>query len=373
MKSNFKKSGFGLIGIIVSFAVIAMVGRGVFYFNEVRKLKLQSESVVEMGKKNSEIKVLPEQQVNNIEQKPSLKTEGAVKLIIRGVAENDIRIALDAAKKVQDSFNEPLTQEFTPEQEEELQKYIESIQATKRALSGSGDLVIDTQQPGRNIIITSAIVKDEGFIVIKKHTDIETSRVNKDILGTSQLLPVGTANNIQISFNEYVDGVGLMAYLYKDNGDRAFDPVDDKYVTDAKGLNIYKDFSVSSRRNLQNVYYSNYLQSGSPALILREQLPENKIKFESVSVPFYSKNLNKSFFVVIFKDADGLPGKIIGSQIIKSSGSGNEIQLTESVSDEMLYAMIFEDNGDGKLDLMFDSIVRGENNLIIIVKFKVVG
>ncbi|TSC69013.1 MAG: hypothetical protein G01um101466_221 [Parcubacteria group bacterium Gr01-1014_66] len=372
MEPNFKKSGFGLIGIIIVFAVIAIVSGGGFYLNEARRSKLQSESLVEIEKKSPETKVSPEPQANNAEQKSSPKTGLAVKLAIRGVTESDIHAALDAAKKVQDQFSRPPTQQLTPEQEKELQKYVESIQATQKALSGSGDLVIEMQQPGRNIVITSAVVKDKGFVVIKKKTDFETMRANKDILGISQLLSIGTAKNIQIPLNEYVDGVELKADLYKDDGDGVFSPTSDKYATDAKGWAIYKNFPVSSRRNLQNVYYSNYLQPGSPALLLREQLPGNKIKFESVSRPFDPKNSKKSFFITIFKDADGLPGKIIGSQIIKSGGSGNEIQLTESVSNEMLYAMIFEDNGDSKLDLMSDSIVRGENNLIIIIKFKVI-
>ena len=84
------------------------------------------------------------------------------------------------------------------------------------------DIVIDTQQPGRNIVITSVVIKDQGFVVIKKNTDFETMRANKDILGTSQLLPIGTTKNIQIPLNEYVDGVELTAYLYKDEGDGVF-------------------------------------------------------------------------------------------------------------------------------------------------------
>lgn len=310
-----------------------------------------------------------QQQSTQIPITPAQETK--FELTISGVTESDIRSALDAAKKIEDIFNNPPTPKLTREQESEIKKQVESIIATKKALSGSGDLVIDTQQPGRNIIITSAVVKDKGFVVIKKNTDFETMRANKDILGISQLLPVGTAKNIQIPLNEYVDGVELKAYLYKDDGDGMFNPASDKYATDAKGWAIYKNFPVSSRRNLQNVYYSNYLQPGSPALLLREQLPGNKIKFESVSTPFDPKNLKKSFFIAIFKDANGLPGKIIG-QSQQKSGSGSEIPLTEAVSNEMLYAMMFEDNGDSKLDLMSDSIVRGENNLVIIVKFKVI-
>lgn len=352
MEQNSKKSGFGLIGIIIALAVIAIVGGGGLYFNKVRQSKSQPET-------------------NNMEQTTSTqKTETAVKVTIRGVTESDIRSALDAAKKIEDMFNNPPIPNLTREQESEITKQVVNAITTKKALSGSRDIVIDIQQPGRNIVITSAVVKDKGFVVIKKSTDFETMRANKDILGISQLLSIGTAKNIQISTNEYVDGVELKAYLYKDNGDGTFNPASDKYAADDKGWAIYKDFYVSSRRNLSHAFYSNIIKYG-PALLLKEQLPGNKIKFESVSTPFDPKNLKKSFFIAIFKDANGLPGKIIG-QSQKKSGSGSEISLTEAVSNEMLYAMIFEDNGDSKLDLMSDSIVRGENNLIIIVKFKVI-
>ena len=198
----------------------------------------------------------------------SSSTADTFKLVIQGVTDNDIRAALDAAKKVQDLFNTPVVRELTPEQEKELQKQVESILATQKALSGSGGIITNTQQLSRN------------------------------------------------------------------------------------------------------VYYSNYLQPGSPALLLREQFPGSKIKFESVHVPFDSKNPKKSFFIAIFKDAEGFPGKNIG-QSQQKSGSGNEVALTETVSNEMLYAMIFEDNSDGAFDLTSDRIVRGENNLIIIIRFKV--
>ena len=363
------------VGVII---LLALSGRGYWAYqqmksHEIKQSKLQSENGIEVGEKSLETKVSPELLTNNTKQIVSPQSvDVAVRSIIRGVTESDILSALDAAKKVQDQFSRPKTQQLTPEQEKELQKQIESIQATQKALSGSSELVINTQQPGKNITVTSAVIKDKGFVVIKKNTDFETMRANKDILGASQLLSIGTAKNIQILLNEYVDGVELKAYLYKDDGDGIYNPTIDKYASNANGEAISRNFPVSSHRNLQNVYYSNYLQSGSPALLLREQLPGNKIKFESVSIPFDIKNQKKSFFIAIFKDANGLPGKMIGSQLIKSGGSGNEIQLNESVSNEMLYSIIFEDNGDGKLDLMSDPIVRGENNLIIIVKFKVI-
>ena len=150
-----------------------------------------------------------------------------------------------------------------------------------------------------------------------------------------------------------------------------FNPLNDKYSIGGNGQAVYKNFTVSSRRDLRYAYYSNYIRPGNPAFVLREQLPGNKIKFDSVSTPFDPKNLKKSFFIAIFKDANGLPGKVIGSSQQKS-GSGGEVILTEDVSGEMLYAMMFEDNGDNKLDLTVDTAVRGEDDLVAISKFKVI-
>jgi hypothetical protein len=66
-----------------------------------------------------------------------------------------------------------------------------------------------------------------------------------------------------------------------------------------------------------------------------------------------------------------LPGRIIGHGQPKGIPPF-EIILTESVSDEMLYAMMFEDNGDEVFDVQEDPAVRGDDNLVIIVKFKVI-
>ncbi|MCB9771090.1 MAG: hypothetical protein H6754_00860 [Candidatus Omnitrophica bacterium] len=195
--------------------------------------------------------------------------EIGVKLAIPGVTEADIRAALDAAKEIQDQFQNRPTQQLTLDEEKMVRKQADAILALKNEIEGSS---------------------------------------NQDV----------------------------------------------KY-----------------RRDLKSVYYSNNLQEGWPALVLREQQPGNKIKFESVTMPFDPQDSKKSFFMAIFKDDNGLLGKIIG-QSQQRSGSGNEILLTEAVSNETLYAVIFKDNGDNTFDLMSDLIVRGENDRIIIVKFKVV-
>jgi len=303
-----------------------------------------------------------QQQAETIQTTQTQETK--FELTIPGITESDIRSALDAAKKVEDHFRNPPTPKLTPEQEMEVLKEVASIAATKKALSGSRDITIDTQQPGNVITITSVVMKEAGFIVIKKSSNLAT-------VGSSKLLTKGVHQNVQISLNEYVDGIGLTVYLYKDDGDGILDTQKDKYITDDTGLAIYKNFDVRSRRNLRYAFYSNTIKYG-PALILKEQLPGNKIKFEGVSI-YTPDALKKSYFIVIFKDSNGLPGRIIGnSQPLKGSSSGNEVQLDEPVSNEMLYAMIFEDNGDGRFDSTSDSIVRGEDNIIIIVKFKVI-
>jgi len=82
MERISKKSGFGLIAIIIVVAAIAIVGGGGLYLNEMRQLKSQPQSGLETKKQNSETKVPPEPQANDVEQKiSSPKTEMTIQRI----------------------------------------------------------------------------------------------------------------------------------------------------------------------------------------------------------------------------------------------------------------------------------------------------
>jgi len=294
----------------------------------------------------------------------SYSIKNASSIYLNGVTKSEILKALTAANKLQNQYNKPMqTQQLTSEQKNKLLKQLLGTLATKEALSGSDNMLIKNQQHGKIVTVDMVKMREPGFISI---TDSEESKM----LGSSRFLSKGMHKKIKVHLKEYVDGINLTAYLYKDDGDRSFDMQKDEPMKDDTNWSIYKSFDVNSRRNLNYCYYSNNLKYG-PALLLREQLPGNKIKFQSISTPSDAGSSEEPFFIAIFKDNNGLPGKIIGYSRRTYRG-GKKFRLTEPVSNEMLYAMIFKDDGDGKFNPALDTIVRGENNLVIIVKFKVI-
>jgi hypothetical protein len=99
-------------------------------------------------------------------------------------------------------------------------------------------------------------------------------------------------------------------------------------------------------------------------LIFIEQVPGNYVEYIDGCIPN-----GRPYYVAIFKDKNGLPGKYIGHSTLDRS---SRINLTETVSDEMLFAMVFEDYSGGRFDLAKDQIARGKDGLIVIAKFKVI-
>ncbi len=89
----------------------------------------------------------------------------------------------------------------------------------------------------------------------------------------------------------------------------------------------------------------------------------------------FNNQQNSKFFIVIRKDKNSFPEKLIGvSKIIRNGGDcvGLSITLQKPVSNETLYAMIYKDNGDRIFNEDEDILLRGYENLPIIVKFQVV-
>lgn len=287
----------------------------------------------------------------NVERKPS---SNSIEFSSTKISADDIKAAMQAAEKVQTIFTKPL-EPLSPLQEKILQKQVALIKATKESLRSSQEIVIDEQSPGKFVVVKSATMPAAGYIGIE----------GNGVSGSSQLLPAGVVKNITITLNRPVDGITLLAYVYKDNGDGVFDANKDEYLN-ASGFRVFKEFDVGTKRNLKNVYYSNYIFTGSPALIIKEQVPGTQIDYNDSGI-FTSKIQPR--FIAIFKDKNGLPGKLIGTA--KMNNKNNIVDLTEPTSNEMLYAILFKSNPNNQIDLSANGVIRGEGGMVIVVKFKV--
>jgi hypothetical protein len=212
-------------------------------------------------------------------------------------------------------------------------------------------LVVDKQPPGDSVVISFVNMEFNGFVAIEQ----------SDVLGVSPLLLIGAHQNIKIPLNRHVDGISLLAYVYKDDGDGVFNRDSDQYSNDMG--RVRKEFEISTKRDRGNAYYSTPSFNGT-GLIFIEQVSGNYIEYIDGSIPN-----GRPYYVAIFKERNGLPGKYIGHSTLQRS---SRINLTETVSDEMLFALMFEDYSDGRFDLEKDHIARGKDGVIVIAKFKVI-
>ncbi len=275
----------------------------------------------------------------------------------------DIKKSISDSKQVTARSNKPVETELSLKQKLLLKKRQLSTNLTMNKINkiGSDYIEIKDQESGKFIKIDSVFLSLPGFAVVEKP--------NRKIIGATPLLNKGRTDNITVSLDEIVDGQGLIIHLYKDNGDRVFNSKRDRRLRDKKGMTIFRRVYVNSIRNLAYTYYSNNLSEGYPALILKEQLPGKKIRFESTS--FSPKK--KGNFIVVRRNKNSFPHKIVGvSHLLKYGGSHFEMSLKETVSNEILFAMVYSDNGDNIFYEKDDFPARGFDNLPIIVEFKVI-
>jgi hypothetical protein len=159
---------------------------------------------------------------------------------IKGVTTVEIEQALSAAASVENKKNRPrfkLSDEF----EKKLQKQVQSIIATKKALSlyGPKEIVVFNQEPGKQIILESVHMSAPGFAIIENF--------NNRIFGSSDLLKTGRNKGVRIDLNEHVDGETIVVRLYKDDGDGGFDSTKDKCMVDKNGMLMFKQIWVGTR------------------------------------------------------------------------------------------------------------------------------
>lgn len=87
---------------------------------------------------------------------------------------------------------------------------------------------------------------------------------------------------------------------------------------------------------------SSGLVIGSNAIYIAEQMPGNSVEVQVA-------RLEKPGFVVIYKDASGVPDEILGVSNFLLEGETKNLEITlsrETVEGETIYAMLHFDDGD---------------------------
>jgi hypothetical protein len=100
-------------------------------------------------------------------------------------------------------------------------------------------------------------------------------------------------------------------------------------------------------------------------IVITDQYPGDVVNISSVQ-------LSKAGFVVIKKDAAGIPGAVIGATSFTAGIHPGQVKLTQAMLDgSIYYAALYSDvNGDGKYDAATDVAVKDLNGKAIMKPFR---
>lgn len=103
------------------------------------------------------------------------------------------------------------------------------------------------------------------------------------------------------------------------------------------------------------------------SILVDDQPAGNQIEIKKVF-------LARGGWVVVYKDNNGAPGKILGAQKFNPGVSKGTIVYLRpaTVSQEIYYAIAHKDDGDGKFDYKVDTPSVGERGQSVIAKFKAI-
>ena len=111
--------------------------------------------------------------------------------------------------------------------------------------------------------------------------------------------------------------------------------------------------------------FESMLEAADNAIYVENQ----KTGASSVQIGFVV--LSRPGYVVVFNDQQGIPGSVIGqSDLLSSGGEHFAIPVNNPLQEgEVYYAMLYHDDGDGRLRLEKDVQVTDSQNSVILMNF----
>lgn len=255
------------------------------------------------------------------------------------------------------------------------------------------------QEPGRNLRVKHVELQKAGFVTVGPPL-IGSVDDKKD--SAVYPLSAGTHDDFAIPLSRYMDRFEVYASLYEDDGDGLFDRSKDKVRTyrrksrtdsysfaDPALIKVRFKSDVSA-----NQYQSVYLSGKTKweGLGLFDQVPGNLVNV-------YVARSYVPAWVAIHESNDGCVGKVLGTYSLleepfmiasaKKNGTYTpelaetfkdqqrqkdyfDIPLSRNVKGETLFAIMYEDNGDGRFDLATDKPMMGINNETVGIEFPVI-
>jgi hypothetical protein len=114
-------------------------------------------------------------------------------------------------------------------------------ETTSGLITKDNDIVVNTQPPGSEVIISMIILASPGFVAIHPVGSSDA------IIGTTSLMQAGQNQDVPVPLTTpTVSGSDYIATLYFDDGNAAFALPEDTSVTGEDGTPISMQFTVSA-------------------------------------------------------------------------------------------------------------------------------
>ena len=126
-------------------------------------------------------------------------------------------------------------------------------------------------------------------------------------------------------------------------------------------------------------YYKNFASKNISTGVLQPLSADQQVIYVSDQRPGQSVNisfasLNKSSYIVIRSNNNGELGSVLGNSKILPAGEARKVTvglIRPSLNGEILFAVIYEDSGDGVFSPGVDVPAKDENGNIIFMMFNV--
>lgn len=379
-------------GLIIIVAALLFGGVAIFYFRDAAKPDQPEGDKLVTSVTQEGVGQMPETCI-----KPKTFVMTQQKKI------EDYQKMVEAA--IQQSRQQGASEEEIRKQMEQLAKSVASIALTEQALSGRYEDQPDyfqlntEQEPGKMVKIKHVELGKPGFVVVGPPL---IGRVDDAKFSAAHLLEPGVHNDVTVPLDRYMDRFEAYVSLYEDDGDQTFDRSKDRMLTyRRKGSTDGQAFDdpalikvrFKSDRSLDQ-YQSVYLAGKTKW--------EGLAAFEQVPGSLANIYVARSYvpaWVAIHESNNGCAGKVLGTYSVvdepeiialaKKSGTYTpelaerykdmhrqkdyfDIRLSREVKSETLFAVMYEDNGDGRFDLTTDKPLKGINDEAVGIEFPVI-
>jgi len=108
-------------------------------------------------------------------------------------------------------------------------------------LSQDTELTVHDQFPGTIVSIASVTLPDGGWVVITRENEEPLSDSTSGLMGRSYFSGRGQTGSVDL-LTPTVEGSHYTAWLYQDNGDKVFSPVDDTSFLTPSGGSYHVSF-----------------------------------------------------------------------------------------------------------------------------------